>query len=154
MDLILWRHAEAEEGSDDLARALTRRGQQQASHMAAWLRLRLPRDYRLLASEAIRSQQTAAFLAKSYEVLPALNPDADVDSVLAAVGWPEGEGTVVLVGHQPYIGRIAARLLAGEPQLWSVKKGAVWWLQHRARHGIEQVRLKVMMTPGVLTAND
>ncbi|XLM20156.1 histidine phosphatase family protein, partial [Chromobacterium piscinae] len=74
MDLILWRHAEAEEGVDDLARALTRRGQQQASRMASWLRNRLPEHYVLLASEARRSQQTAAYLAKSYEVLPELNP--------------------------------------------------------------------------------
>ena len=56
MTIYFLRHAEAEEGSDDLARALTRRGQQQASQMASWLRVRLPRDYLLLASEAKRSQ--------------------------------------------------------------------------------------------------
>ena len=42
MDLILWRHAEAqdpEDGMDDLARALTRRGEKQAARMAAWLEL-------------------------------------------------------------------------------------------------------------------
>lgn len=85
MDLILWRHAEAEEGSDDLARALTRRGQQQASQMAAWLRDRLPRDFILLASEAKRSQQTAALLSKRYTVLPELNPDASIEAVMQAV---------------------------------------------------------------------
>ena len=37
MDLILWRHAEAEVGSDDLARRLTVRGAKQARQMAAWL---------------------------------------------------------------------------------------------------------------------
>lgn len=37
MDLILWRHAEAEDGSNDLARTLTRKGQQQTGQMAAWL---------------------------------------------------------------------------------------------------------------------
>ena len=38
MDLILWRHAEAEElaeAGDDLARALTSRGEKQAARMAA-----------------------------------------------------------------------------------------------------------------------
>ncbi|KIA82124.1 MULTISPECIES: SixA phosphatase family protein [Chromobacterium] len=150
MDLILWRHAEAEEGVDDLARALTRRGQQQASRMASWLRNRLPEHYVLLASEAVRSQQTAAYLAKSYTVLPELNPGAEVDDVLRAVGWPEAGGTVVVAGHQPYIGWLAARLLAEQQQMWSVKKGSVWWLNHRERHGIEQVRLKLMLTPGML----
>lgn len=150
MDLILWRHAEAEDGNDDLARALTRRGQQQARRMADWLHKQLPDNFRLLASEAVRSQQTAASLAKSYEILPALNPDASVEEVLAAVGWPECGKTIVLVGHQPYIGRLAATLLSEQPLLWSVKKGSVWWLNHRERHGIEQIRLKAMMTPAML----
>ncbi|WP_240902591.1 MULTISPECIES: histidine phosphatase family protein [Aquitalea] len=154
MDLILWRHAEAEEGSDDLARALTRRGQQQASQMAAWLRDRLPRDFILLASEAKRSQQTAALLSKRYTVLPELNPDASIEAVMQAVNWPEAGKTIVLVGHQPYIGRLSAQLLGEQPLLWSVKKGAVWWLSHRVRHDLEQVRLKVMMTPSMLTPGE
>ncbi|MDN0073347.1 histidine phosphatase family protein [Crenobacter sp. SG2303] len=150
MDLILWRHAEAEEGSDDLARELTRKGQQQASRMAAWLRPRLPRDYTLLVSEARRSQQTAAFLAKGAEVMPALNPGASAEEVLGGLGWPRRDGTVVVVGHQPWIGWLTAKLMAGEQQMWSVKKGAVWWLQHRQRDEFELVRLKVMMTPSML----
>ncbi|KMJ48712.1 MULTISPECIES: SixA phosphatase family protein [Vogesella] len=150
MDLILWRHAEAEEGSDDMQRALTRRGQKQASAMATWLRKQLPDDFALLASEALRSQQTAALFAKSYEVVPALNPDASVEQVLTAIDWPRSGKTIVLVGHQPYIGRLAATLMSEQPLLWSVKKGAIWWLSHRERHGIEQIRLKAMMTPAML----
>lgn len=150
MDLILWRHAEAEEGSDDMQRALTRRGQKQASAMASWLRKQLPDDLALLASEALRSQQTAALFAKSYEVVPALNPDASVEQVLTAIDWPRSGKTIVLVGHQPYIGRLAATLMSEQPLLWSVKKGAIWWLSHRERHGIEQIRLKAMMTPAML----
>ncbi|MDC7710304.1 SixA phosphatase family protein [Vogesella indigofera] len=150
MDLILWRHAEAEEGSDDMQRALTRRGQKQASAMATWLRKQLPDDFALLASEALRSQQTAALFAKSYEVVPELNPDASVEQVLTAIDWPRSGKTIVLVGHQPYIGRLAATLMSEQPLLWSVKKGAIWWLSHRERHGIEQIRLKAMMTPAML----
>ncbi|WP_189536414.1 SixA phosphatase family protein [Paludibacterium paludis] len=150
MDLILWRHAEAEDGSDDMARALTRRGQQQASKMASWLRVRLPRDYVLLASEAKRSCQTAAFLSKSFHVMPSLNPDASVDEVLNAIEWPASGKTVVVVGHQPWIGFLASRLMSGQTDLWSVKKGAIWWLSHRVRHDIEQVRLKAMLTPSML----
>ncbi len=150
MDLILWRHAEAEEGSDDMQRALTRRGQKQASAMAAWLHKQLPDDFVLFASEALRSQQTAALFAKSYEVMPALNPDASVEQVLNTIDWPRSGKTIVLVGHQPYIGRLAATLMSEQPLLWSVKKGAIWWLSHRERHGIEQIRLKAMITPSML----
>ena len=157
MDLILWRHAEAEEGSDDLARALTRKGQKQAREMATWLRQRLPADYRLLVSQAVRSEQTGAFLSRNFEVLPALNPNTTPEAALAALGWPNpntdsSKQTVVLVGHQPYIGRLAALLLSGQDQFWSVKKGAIWWLDLRKSDErlLDQNRLRVMMTTGML----
>ena len=154
MELILWRHAEAEEGSDDLARSLTRRGRQQAALMAAWLRLRLPVGYQVIASEAKRSQQTAALLSKNYRVEAAINPTASVSSVLAAAGWPDAKTPIVLVGHQPFLGQLAASLLAGSPQMWSVKKGGVWWLSHRLRHDIPVTQLKMVMNPSMLTARD
>lgn len=155
MDLILWRHAEAEDGSDDLARALTRKGQKQAREVATWLRPRLPNDYRLLVSEAVRSQQTGAFLSKNLEVVPALNPNTSPEAVLATLGWQDAElpkQTIVLVGHQPYIGRLASQLLAGQDQFWSVKKGAIWWLDLRKNGevSLDQNRLRVMMTPSML----
>ena len=154
MDLILWRHAEAEEGSNDLARELTRKGQQQAGLMAAWLRLRLPRDFQLLASQARRPQQTASFLSKNYQVLPEVNPDATLESVLSPVSWPDSRHPIVLVGHQPYIGQIASQLIGGEAQMWNVKKGGVWWISHRVRHGIAQNSLKLVLNPGMLTASE
>jgi len=154
MDLILWRHAEAEESSDDLVRALTRKGQQQGRQMAAWLSHRLPKDYLLISSEAKRSQQTAAFLSKAFEVLPKLNPGASLEDVLATLDGLHKVSTVVLVGHQPYLGRLASHLMAGDPQYWSVKKGAIWWLSLRQHAGDEPVRLKAMVTPGILSSGD
>ncbi|WP_246542731.1 SixA phosphatase family protein [Paludibacterium yongneupense] len=154
MDLILWRHAEAEEASSDMGRALTRRGQLQASQMAAWLRDRLPRDFTLIASEAVRARQTAACLVKSFEVCPEINPGAEPAAVLQAVGWPQRGKTVVLVGHQPYLGSLVSELLCGSAQDWSFKKGAIWWISHRERHGIEQIRLKAMLAPGLLTGEE
>ena len=44
MDLILWRHAEAEDGFPDSARNLTKKGIDQARRMADWLRSELPDD--------------------------------------------------------------------------------------------------------------
>ena len=62
MDLLLWRHAEAEEGEDDLRRALTERGVRQARRMAAWIRARQLKDLRIVVSPAVRTQQTAEAL--------------------------------------------------------------------------------------------
>ncbi len=46
MDLILWRHAEAEDGANDLARELTPKGVKQAARVAEWLLQRLPSRFR------------------------------------------------------------------------------------------------------------
>ena len=59
MDLILWRHAEAEEpdvGADDLSRALTPKGERQAERMAEWLNRRLAHSTRALVSPALRQR--------------------------------------------------------------------------------------------------
>ncbi len=52
-----------------------------------------------------------------------LAPDASPAAVLAAAGWPEHKGAVLVVGHQPTLGLLASMLIAGEPMPWSVKKG-------------------------------
>lgn len=150
MELILWRHAEAEEGTDDMARALTRRGQQQAAKMARWLRERLPHSTRVLCSEAKRSIQTASALSKSYEVVPALNPDSTLPEILRLINWMSDDEAVVLVGHQPWIGALASTMMTGEAHWWAVKKGGVWWLQRRDRNGVMQVRLQAMIVPSML----
>lgn len=150
MELILWRHAEAEDGLDDLERALTRRGLKQSAVMADWLRERLPEGAHLVASRARRSQQTLAALSSRFHVDARADPGCAVAGLLAAAGWPEGpEGAdcVVLVGHQPTLGRTAAHLLAGVEQDWAVKKGAAWWFSGRVRAGAAQVVLRAVIGP-------
>jgi phosphohistidine phosphatase len=150
MELILWRHAEAEEGDDDLERALTRRGLKQAAVMADWLRERLPDGVRLVASRARRSQQTLAALSNRFHIDARADPGGTVADLLSAGNWPADADTpdcVVLVGHQPTLGRAAAQLLAGAEQDWAVKKGAVWWFSGRQRAGQAQVVLRAVIGP-------
>lgn len=147
MNLILWRHAEAETQADDMARWLTSRGQKQAARMANWLAERLPTEARIIASQAVRARQTAAALNPNHLVDARLNPGASVADYLAVAQWPDAGGTVVLVGHQPSLGKLAASLLAGFEAEWSVKKGGIWWLQYRLRDGASQTVLKTILTP-------
>lgn len=136
MDLILWRHAEAalaRPGQDDLERALTPKGERQAARMAEWLNQRLAQSTRILVSPAVRTQQTAQALGRPLRTVAALAPGADVEAVLRAARWQEGSEPVLIVGHQPVLGQVAAYLLTGLDQAWSVKKGAVWWLRRRER---------------------
>jgi len=151
MNLILWRHAEAEDGLPDDARALTGRGRKQAEKMARWLLERLPEQYEVIASPARRTRQTADALGVEYRVERGLAPGADVAHYLAAIEWPHGSaksrGTVVVVGHQPTLGRVASLLLAGSEMNWSVKKGAIWWLSTRERGDGGEVVLRTVLAP-------
>lgn len=148
MDIILWRHAEAEDGWSDLDRKLTAKGQRQAEKMAKWLKRQLRgKTPTLIASGARRSQQTLAAFSREYQVDVQLNPGASVAAYLAA---QHGEGLVVIVGHQPEIGRVASLLLSGREVEWTVKKGAIWWLQQREDEEGVRYFLRAMMTPQML----
>lgn len=158
MDLILWRHAEAEDGdgnTPDIKRRLTARGEKQARKMAAWLNERLPNDVKILVSPADRTRQTAHALGRPFEIEPHIGIGADCADLLAAAGWPEVPkisrgGTLLLVGHQPTLGRLAALLLAGNEADWSFKKGAVWWFSRRTRENEDQVVLRAVIAPDLL----
>ncbi len=147
MELILWRHAEAEDGPPDDERKLTPKGERQAEKMATFLRARLPQDIRILCSPAIRAQQTVQALTKHFETIPVLGTGALPQDVLDAAGWPEHGDSVLVVGHQPYLGQIAALLMTGTDTSFSIKKGAVWWLSRREREGDYQTNLRLVIAP-------
>jgi len=150
MDLILWRHAEAEPGMPDMDRRLTAKGVQQADRMAKWLDRHLPAATRILSSPADRAQQTALSLKRKFRVVPELAPDASAAAVLAAAGWPDAREPVLIVGHQPTLGEVAALLLTGEEASWSVRKAAVWWISRRVRNGVSSTVLKVVIGPDLV----
>ncbi len=145
MDLLLWRHAEAEEGGDDMLRRLTERGQKQARTMAEWIRAHQPKELRIIVSPAVRAQQTADALNMPFETNRKIGPNACVSELIAASGWPDAAGSVLIVGHQPTLGRMASLLLGGHESDWSVKKGALWWLSNRVRRGDMQTVLRAMI---------
>ena len=150
MNLILWRHAEAEDGMPDLARELTDKGRKQAAKMAEWLRPRLPKDVRILVSPAQRARQTADALDMHYEVVEQIAPGADAAQLLSAVGWPEATETALVVGHQPTLGRVVALLAIGEEGELTIKKGAIFWIARRVRGGGAQNVLRAVLSPDLL----
>jgi phosphohistidine phosphatase len=149
VDLILWRHAEAEDGGADLERQLTKSGHKQAARVAEWLRKHLPADFEVLSSPAARALQTAEHLKKKIRADKTLAPGASVTAILKAAGWPQGDTTVVLVGHQPDFGLCIARLLGAQGGV-SVKKGGLWWFSSRERQGEEQVVVAAVISPDLL----
>ncbi len=153
MDLILWRHAEAEEaadGMDDVARALTPRGEKQAERMGAWLDRQLPQGLRVFASPARRTEQTARALGRKFKLRAELLPGASAQDVLELARWPEARGAVLIVGHQPTLGQTIAELMGLRSGECAVRKGAVWWLRYRERQERGETVLLTVQSPEFL----
>lgn len=150
MDLILWRHADAEDGMNDMTRQLTGKGHKQAEKMAAWLRNHVAQPFRVVVSPAVRTRETADYLTDTYDIEPMIAPGGSPASILTAAGWPDAKGTVIVVGHQPALGAAAAFLLAGQEMPWSIKKSAIWWLSNRVRLGEHQTVLRCSLTADML----
>lgn len=149
MDLILWRHAEAEDprpGLPDEHRRLTRKGEKQARKMAKWLKKRLPKNTRILVSPTERTRMTARTLEMPYEIDERLGPKASIDDLIAATDWPAGERTMLLVGHQPTIGRVASFILANAKRDWATRKGAILWLSNKSEPAV----LIAAITPALI----
>ncbi|NQW94695.1 MAG: histidine phosphatase family protein [Polaromonas sp.] len=157
MDLILWRHAEAEDGllgdetsGVDLERSLTQRGEKQAARMAAWLDRQLPEGARIWVSPARRCEQTALALGRKYKIRSELAPDATPAQLLELVQWPSNKYPILVIGHQPILGQTIAQLLNWKESECAVKKGALWWLRNRDRDGHSQTVVVTVQSPEVM----
>ena len=153
MDLILWRHAEAADadaGEADMQRALTSKGHKQARRMAEWLTSQLPESCKILVSPALRTVQTVEPLGRKFKTCNELAPGSDFEDVLRVANWPNAKEPVLIVGHQPTLGQVAALLLSGQPQDWEFKKANAWWIVQREPLDPYSLYLKAVMAPDLI----
>jgi phosphohistidine phosphatase len=128
MDLILLRHAEAEDTFPDAQRKLTQKGKKDSAKIAKWLLERIPKDFELYSSDLIRAKETARFLMKEPVIIEELLPHINPQRLLDKVSWPYDDATVILVGHQPQIGYTAGHILGLNESL-KTRKASFWWFK-------------------------
>lgn len=150
MDLVLWRHAEAEPGIPDMERTLTRKGHKQARKMGLWLATQLPESCKILVSPALRTLQTAEGLGRKFRIDGNLAPEASASDILTATGWPAAKETVLVIGHQPTLGQVAALLMTGTEQDWDMRKACAWWFAQREPGDASSIYLKAVMGPELI----
>ncbi len=153
MDLILWRHAEAEtldDESEDMQRQLTARGERQAARMSKWLDRQLPEGVKIYCSPAQRCLQTVQALGRKFKVRDELSPQCDHLDLLTMVQWPHAKMTVLVVGHQPALGLTIAQTLNMPELQSSVRKGSVWWLRSKQRDEGPHTQLLTVQSPDLL----
>lgn len=146
IDLLLWRHAEAEAGSDDLARPLSAAGHKQAERVARWLKRHAPKGIACYASPARRTQETLTHFTDAFTVEEAIAPGSTTSQVLAFLKWPNPTRSLLLVGHQPWLGESAAFMLVGAPLAWSFPRASLWWFRIRKYHP-RPVQLRAVIHP-------
>ena len=117
MHLYLVRHAEAASGEHDEERRLTPAGREQARALGRRLAEEGVSPDALLTSPLVRARETAAALGEALGIQPEpderLRPGVTSQQLREAVR-ARGE-RVVVVGHQPDCGLIAAELAATDP---------------------------------------
>lgn len=153
MDLLFWRHAEASPSADseaDLARCLTYRGEKQALRMGRWLDGRLPDGARIFSSPALRAVQTARALGRKFKIVDDLLPGGSPEDLLSWARWPDGRGTLLVVGHQPVLGLTIASLMGWQGQELAVRKGSVWWLRKKQSDSLDSMQVLTVQTPEML----
>lgn len=137
MRLIVIRHARAKERDasqwpDDAERPLAKGGRRDFARLAVRLPSWIEPPAVVLSSSWVRAWDTAAILANETgwphavreRTLETEGGEPAVDAILAVLRSREAQGTVALVGHEPVLGELVARLLGGHASV-IFRKGAV-----------------------------
>jgi phosphohistidine phosphatase len=135
MRVVLMRHGEAGEADpgrwpDDRLRPLTDAGRREHERVAEALRRMGLAFDRILTSPLVRARETAEITARVYggtaapEPTDLLGDRAEPRSILAGLAGVEAE-TVLCVGHEPTLSRLAALLVSpdGRARLEMRKSG-------------------------------
>jgi phosphohistidine phosphatase len=127
MDLLLLRHAEAlDYAASDRERPLSPKGHQQAALVAEFLRSYRRRPTLLLSSSAVRTLETAAPIAGTIavDITPCdwALPGMTLETAVEHIGRLASASCILLVGHQPDLGDLAAGLLGRPTQHLNFEK--------------------------------
>jgi phosphohistidine phosphatase len=133
MKLVLFRHGPAgrrdpRRWPDDAVRPLTGRGQERTRAAARGLRRLLGSgQVAIVTSPYVRCASTALILAECFKTErvaedAALEPGGSYRSVLKLLGDRKPGDVVVLVGHEPDLGKLAGTLLFGAPSPLPLRK--------------------------------
>ena len=161
IELYLIRHGVAEERGeawpDDSKRPLTQDGTSKLRKAARALgRLGVALDV-IVASPLVRTRQTAEIIASGLDPHPhivtaeSLTPGSTVAAVLSDLEKHAKRGRIGLVGHEPGIGELAARLIGARHPI-PFKKGAVCRIDVEGLPPAGPGDLRWLLTPKILKA--
>jgi phosphohistidine phosphatase len=160
-ELYVIRHGVAEERGekwpDDAKRPLTEDGIDRLRKEARGLMKAGVNFDLILTSPLTRARQTAEVLGAGLDPRPALtnvdslSPDGSYAAVMSDLGKHSRKERIALVGHEPSIGELAARLIGSRHPI-PFKKGAVCCIEVDALPPADPGSLKWFLSPKLLRA--
>ena len=118
MRLYLVQHGDVVPEQLDPERPLSAAGRREVEAVARLLASTGARTVRVAHSGKLRAQQTAELLATALapgtvpDIMPGLSPNDPVAPMIGTIA--DWTSDVMLVGHLPFMGKLAARLVAGD----------------------------------------
>jgi phosphohistidine phosphatase len=160
-ELYLIRHGVAEDRGeawpDDNKRPLTQQGTTRLrKSMSGLARMGVSFDV-VLTSPLVRARQTAEIVAAEgvprphVIVIESLAPGGSHQAVLADLDKQSRRAKIALVGHEPDLGELAARL-AGSRHAFEFKKGAVCRIDVKTLPMAGPGTLRWFLTPRIMRA--
>jgi phosphohistidine phosphatase len=162
MQLFLMRHGIAEQrtgpfGSSDAKRPLTPKGRKRTKQIASGLR-RLGVGFEwIVTSPLVRARETAEILAEAapgnvrFDPCTALRPGGSFEELMSFLAESRNHRRVLLVGHEPDLSALAARLIgAGPAANFAFKKGGCCLIHCDRQPGPSAGELVWWMPPSVL----
>jgi phosphohistidine phosphatase len=134
MELYLFRHGIAEDapaGRSDSSRSLTDEGRERSAAVARMARNSGVAPSLIASSPYVRAVQTAEVAAKEFNWhgellrLPSLVPHGTPEAVWSDIRDLRDEPSVLLAGHEPLMGHLAAYLLNAPNLIVDMKKSAM-----------------------------
>jgi phosphohistidine phosphatase len=120
MDFFLVRHGEAEPEHRDRRRPLTPDGRREVEKIARAAAARRLKIAEILHSEKLRAKETAEILARFLSPARGVRESSGLspedDPLSAKADLEAAEESLMLVGHLPHVGRLAALLLVGDSE--------------------------------------
>ncbi len=159
--LYLIRHGIAENRGDawpdDNKRPLTPQGMSRLrKSMRGLARLGISFDV-VLTSPLVRARQTADIIASECESRPhivavdALAPGGSYLALIAELEKQSRRSGIAMVGHEPGLGELAARL-AGSRQPWQLRKGGICRIDFDSMPLVPPGALRWLLTPRIMRA--
>lgn len=132
--------------ASDYERPLTDRGRFQAQFLGRWLRGSDRKPALILASAAVRAQETAGFLrdaaACEMRTVGQLALDRPVSDALELIQAFAGVRSLMFVGHNPQLGELLGVLACGlPPQQLTMRTGDLVGLEIRAADPVGSAKI-------------